>query len=325
MEKSNFDNLLEQYVNGQTSPEETRKIEVWLDVMKAEKGNDMELSPEDEEKLFKKITANMDNIDEIVHFRPENYKPRPFFLKGWFQIAATILLLVTSSLTILYFNYRGDSLIQYFAKSERDKLILNDGTIVWLTKNSKLNYFEKANEGIRQAELTGEALFEVAKDPDRPFTIECGNIKVKVIGTSFNVKTNTDHLELQVLTGKVNLSSIKDEKGVDVSSLEKVTYTTDGKIIERSSLKDSEIEEVIESTDYNMRFSNTEMKEVFQRIEKKFNARVSVENQHVNKCRLTADFTDKSLEQTMSMISQLLDIKYTIDKPEVKVSGKGCN
>jgi hypothetical protein len=51
---------------------------------------------------------------------------------------------------------------------------------------------------------------------------------------------------------------------------------------------------------------------------------VKVANPQLNKCRITADFTDQSLEKTLAMISELLDIEYTINGSTVAITGNGC-
>ena len=323
MEKSNLDRLLQRYLTGQVTEKERKKIEAWLDVMKAEKGNDLKLSESDDEKLFQKITNNIDNIDEIVSFRPENYKPRPFYLHTWFQIAATIFLLVAASFSIIYIKYRSPGVQEFFAINEREKVILNDGTIVWLNTGSKLVYYEKENE-VRHAELEGEALFEVAKDPNKPFMIDCGTMTVKVLGTSFNIKTKKNKIELELLTGQVHLSSKNDKTGIHVDPKQKVIYSSNGEV-EKLPWIEVEIKDIIATTEYNMQFENTTMDKVLDKIKKKFNADFTIENSQVNNCRITADFTDKSLDKTMSMISELLDIKYEIEKREVTITGNGCH
>ncbi len=323
MEKTDFDKLLDRYVTGDVSEAERIKIEAWLDVMKAEKGNDLRLSKEDEDTLFQKIKSNSGNLDEIISFRPENYRPRSFFRKHRLRIAATFLLVAVASYVIFNLANRSQPVFERTATAGTERLVLDDGSIVWLTQGSKLTYQEKSRPDTRYAALEGEGFFEVAKNPDMPFMVVCGSMTVKVVGTSFNVKTGPGHVELEVLTGRVNLSSTADTMGVDVSPMEKVVYSKDG-TVERFTLAEADVQTIIESTDYDMRFSNTTMDNVFARIEKKFATRVVVEDTVVNRCRMTADFTDQSLAKTMSMIAELLDIEYSIGRDKVTVTGSGC-
>ena len=84
--------------------------------------------------------------------------------------------------------------------------------------------------------------------------------------------------------------------------------------------------EVIRGTEYDMHFKDTGMKDVITRIEKKFNVAVSMKNERLKNCMITADFTDQSLEQTLSMISQVLDLQYEVtENGQVVLSGGGCD
>lgn len=68
------------------------------------------------------------------------------------------------------------------------KLILADGTKVWLNTQSHLVYPNIfPSKGPRVVELEGEAYFEVARNEKQPFIVKCGNMQTTVLGTSFNI------------------------------------------------------------------------------------------------------------------------------------------
>lgn len=295
-----------------------------MEVMKTEKNTELDISKEDEERLFQKITSNLDNLDEVITFRPHKSKLPTLFANRWLRVAASLLLLLVASYTIWYSLNANSKIEQTIAVNAIEKIILNDGTIVWLHKGSKLIYYQKTEAGIRHAELVGEALFEVAKDPNNPFAIVCGDITVRVIGTSFSLKTDKESIELKVLTGKVNLSSVADKTGVDIVPHEKAIYTKYGEI-EKISLSDDDVATITASTEYDMKFQNTSMEKVFEKIEKKFDVKLTIEIKQLIKCRVTGDFTDRSLESTFHMLSELMELDYKISGTTVAISGKGCD
>lgn len=69
------------------------------------------------------------------------------------------------------------------------KVKLADGTLVYLNSATRMKYPVKFDEKERKVYLSGEAYFEVAKDPERPFFVEMEGVEVRVYGTSFNVNT----------------------------------------------------------------------------------------------------------------------------------------
>ncbi|CAL1517223.1 FecR domain-containing protein [Chitinophaga sp. MM2321] len=79
------------------------------------------------------------------------------------------------------------------------KVVLSDGTKVWLNAASALQYPAVFNGAAREVLLTGEAYFEVAKDADKPFLVTVNDIQVQVLGTHFNVKAYTNDRQVTTL------------------------------------------------------------------------------------------------------------------------------
>lgn len=320
MEKSDFDRLLERYLNDDVTEQERIKIEAWLEVSKTNATDSLELSKEAEDRLFRMITGNLDNIDELATPAP---RAKPADVSRWaLRIAASLLVLAAVAYGVRYVQHETLETERVAVGDRVDKLILADGSLVWLRGDSKLVYYEKPDEGIRYSELQGEALFEVTKDPTRPFIIQCGDVRLKVLGTSFSVKTGADQLELKVLTGKVNLSNEKSDLTVDVAPNEQVIYH--GGVIEKQTLTKDVVAAVIENTEYDMAFSNVPMDEVFRKIEKKFDVKVRFANPAIGSCRITADLTDQSLESTLQMVTEVLGVEYSRDGRDVTFTGDGC-
>jgi ferric-dicitrate binding protein FerR (iron transport regulator) len=87
------------------------------------------------------------------------------------------------------------------------RLVLSDGTKVWLNAASSL-YFPTAFTGAdREVRLTGEAYFEVAKNIEKPFRVIAGGMEVKVLGTRFNVNAYADEAAVRtsLLDGSVRI------------------------------------------------------------------------------------------------------------------------
>lgn len=90
-------------------------------------------------------------------------------------------------------------------KGTRSSIILSDGSKVWLNADSKLEYTAHFEGNTREVCLSGEAFFEVAKNPQKPFIIHLAKGVIRVLGTSFNVRAydNEKVVETSVATGKV--------------------------------------------------------------------------------------------------------------------------
>lgn len=90
---------------------------------------------------------------------------------------------------------------------ERKEIALEDGTRITLNAASDLSYPSAFDTNTRVVRLTGEAFFDVAHDTGRPFIVETSTLRIKVLGTQFNVKAFEDGTVAQVtlVTGKVEV------------------------------------------------------------------------------------------------------------------------
>lgn len=314
MDKKKINRLLEQYQQGTLPQHEQELVEQWLDSLKKEDERKLNLSDTQVQAMLGDIRKRMDaQRSTTVRFHPA------FVLK----IAATFLVVALAGYilwTLLIFRKHS---VEYATRNEMKKVVLQDSSIVWLQPNSKLAYYEKRGEPGRFAELEGEGFFEVRKDPARPFTIQCDDRKVRVLGTSFNLRTDKGNLELKVVTGRVNVSSATDVQGIDVTPKQQLNYshTANHEIL---SLNEIEIARVTSRTEYNMKFDRTSMKDIAAKVRDKFGVMVNMDTVSLNTCTVTADLTDQSLRETIRMLAGVLDFEYEIKNGVVTLKGGGC-
>lgn len=146
---------------------------------------------------------------------------KSFLSYKMFRIAAVTLLFIALGGMIAYFGSNGlpgrKISVEASAVQSNIKIDLPDGSKVYLNRNSRLSYRTAfLNNSTRNVRLTGEAFFEIAHDPSKPFIIDAGKANVKVLGTSFNVITENADSEVEVFvkTGKVLLSDKSSDNSV---------------------------------------------------------------------------------------------------------------
>ena len=103
-------------------------------------------------------------------------------------------------------------------------LTLSDSTRVWLNADSRLEYPLAFSGNMREVKLKGEAYFEVAKDEHRPFFVQTGDVRIRVLGTSFNVTSYPEHekIETTLEQGRIQITNGKEQ--VDVVPGKQVVY-----------------------------------------------------------------------------------------------------
>ena len=310
MSKSNYDDLMERYVTGQVSRDEKEKIELWLEARKANGQVYDDLTDQDEERIFQKLTSRI-----AITANDADFKKKKRISPSWLVGIAAALAIISISFTLW---------LRYERSHAVNRQVLGDGTLVWLKGKSSLAYFEKQGGNVRSAALSGEALFEVAKDASRPFELSVGDYKIRVLGTSFNVKPSGGGIEVDVLTGRVNISSATDSVGIMVESNQKAFYNGKPDQVQ-VPLSEEEIRSAISRTEYDMDFNNVPLREVFEKIESKFAVTIEVSNDKIFNCKIRADFTDHSLESTLMLLSGAVPIEYKVVGNRVEITGNGCD
>ncbi len=94
------------------------------------------------------------------------------------------------------------------------KLVLPDGTTVWLNAASSLRYPTAFTDGTRTVEIEGQAYFEVAQNSNKPFMVQAGKTTIQVLGTGFDIMSYPDEKEQRttLVDGAVKVISGKTEK-----------------------------------------------------------------------------------------------------------------
>lgn len=125
-------------------------------------------------------------------------------------IAAVAAAIIISTLVVdrIFITSHEEGIFIVEAPSgEKSRIILPDGSIVWLNSSSQITYSSQFGEKNRSVRLDGEAYFEVNKKDNLPFTVKTSNYDVVVRGTKFNVSTYTEDMKVTttLMEGKVDV------------------------------------------------------------------------------------------------------------------------
>ncbi len=151
------------------------------------------------------------------------------------------------------------------------KIVLPDGSRVFLNAASSLRYPTRFSHSQRKVELIGEAYFEVAGDPAHPFIVETGAKTITVLGTTFNVKAYSDesYTQTTLLEGSIMLDPHGEGKARLMKPGEQATLENGRLIIRKTDSREA----VAWTTDL-FYFSNTNLREVAHQLQRWYNIEV---------------------------------------------------
>lgn len=209
--------VLARFMAGESPADEADEVRAWLaedparhDVLRA---LDRTLAPVaappaglDVEAALRRVHARMDAPETpVIPFRAPAVPRR--LPAPWLRAAAAVVLLLGAWFASQAVRGGGTTLMAYSTGvGERDSLRLPDGTMVILGPASRLALGGGYGEKTRDVELRGEALFDVAHDDARPFTVHAGGGWVRDIGTTFSVESDSAAgLRVVVTAGAVAL------------------------------------------------------------------------------------------------------------------------
>jgi ferric-dicitrate binding protein FerR (iron transport regulator) len=142
---------------------------------------------------------------------------RKFFLRIPYRYAAALLVMAGGLLLLWQQIHKGEKMMAKgnhtisAAPGSRTRAMLPDGSKVWLNAGSTLSYEDSFNGATREVILSGEAFFDVAKNSKAPFVVHIGNMDIRVLGTSFNVKLyeGDTAMETTLISGMVEVRPVK--------------------------------------------------------------------------------------------------------------------
>jgi ferric-dicitrate binding protein FerR (iron transport regulator) len=237
-----------------------------------------------------------------------------FFLqnRNW-AIAASLLLLMGLSFFV-YQSSINTITKQYATKpGEHAKIMLSDGTKIWLNAGSRLKYPAKFKGDTREVYLTGEAFFDVAKDKKHPFIIHTDKMDTKVLGTSFNVQAYPDHAtqEVSVLTGRVNVKSIVTQENVYVTPGQKVVFKSKSNKLQ--AFTDIPLNSISLWRKNIIVFEDAPLPEVIATINRKYNVTIEIGNKNLNNLKISAYFKELPVEQVVALVCNIINADYKLE------------
>ncbi|MCF6332713.1 MAG: FecR domain-containing protein, partial [Draconibacterium sp.] len=226
------------------------------------------------------------------------------------QAAAILILSFSLNFVFNYFiqtktpNTIAEQIVYQEVKAAfgtQTKLILADGSTVWLNSGSTLRFPASfLNMDERKVELNGEGYFEVTKNEEKPFIVNTSELDVKVYGTSFNVTAYEGYNSVTVALVKGKVSLLKNYVGgqkelIVLKPNEAVEYNSDEKKLYLST--NLHMEKYTGWKNGYIVFYGDPIDKVIQRLEKWYNVDIVAKDKSLHSFRFTATFIDESLEQ----------------------------
>jgi transmembrane sensor len=276
--------------------------------------------------------------------------PKSKSTKFIYPILASLFICGIVISALFYNDFKGHQLSDKNVKSEivtkngsRTKIQLPDGSTVTLNSSSKLTYSnENFGTSKREVFLTGEAYFDVTKNPSAPFIVHTNNMDVKVLGTAFNVKcypgertteTSLIHGSVEVMikdrneklmlkpNEKLVINNNNDISEDDPNSTA-LAYgkSTPKPIIEISQLSVFPNTRTIVETSWvenKLTFKNEKLEEIAAKMERWYNVTIIIKNKKLKNEILTGTFEKETIHQAIKALQVTSSFNYAVSNDTI--------
>lgn len=357
-QNNNIEYLLNRFKEKTISKEELRLLQSYFNLDRPgddlttyfdKVWNDRQLTSEnfDAEKNFAKIQSqiNSDSKNNLTG----NIKFRRFVIRT-VTIAAIFILGI--GVFSLYKLNKLESLAEISKKivtitvpyGSKSMVDLPDGSKVTLNSGSYLKYSANFGVNTRSVEFEGEAYFDVFKDKKTPFIVSTSGIHIKVLGTTFNVKSYPEdkNIETTLVTGAIEIFNDKNKKHstnhIYLKPNQKISIPKNNSShqeqIENINSEPVKILEItpksILETDINtanytawkdnkLVFDNERFSDIMIKMERWYDITIEIHSPEISDYRFSGKFEKETLQQSLEALSLIAPIRYKIIKDKVEI------
>ncbi|WP_289055916.1 FecR family protein [Carboxylicivirga marina] len=202
---------------------------------------------------------------------------------------------------------------------ESAEVVLPDKTHVWLSAGSHLVYPSTFDKKSRDIQLTGEALFEVEHNPNKPFHVATPNLIVEVLGTTFNVEAfdGAKYVNVTLVEGNVNIQSKERRVLTNLNPNQRASYNISTKSLDVKKME-TNYYSLWKKCIYSM--DDETLADIALRLERLYNVKIIFDNEEIREIKFSGSILkNKPIEQIMDVFKYTIGIDYQImlynDKP----------
>lgn len=329
MNNINFQALIIQQLSGEISPEDLTVLTEWkaADPANERLANDFALIWQQTGTYEKSFQPDLDNAYRRVQARIGESSPMRvgYIARHWQRVAAAAVLLTFAVWGLQQLQHQNDTEWRIVSASGRtEQITLQDGTKVWLRAGSELHYKpDYSSLPERKVRLTGEAYFEVAHDPARPFQVgldEKGG--VEVLGTAFDVCQTPERTSVLVRSGKVRFTPDGRTQSPVLEANQKAVFEKTARTLK--VMRAVSFNELAWQTG-GLEFVHTPMSQVIKDLETFYGVEIELTQASLADCPHSAPLTNAPIERVLEAMALVYHFNVENKGPGVfKLTGGDC-
>ncbi|WP_276369487.1 FecR domain-containing protein [Chryseolinea sp. H1M3-3] len=256
---------------------------------------------------------------------------KTFRLPLYFKVAASIAILIACSV-MLWTLKNNHTTVVTTSYGEVKAVTLPDQSIVMLNGNSTLTYEDSwDNRAAREVWIKGEAYFDIRhlnQDtafvmPSERFIVHGNGIDIRVLGTSFNVKSRRNKTNIALLSGKIEVS-YADSASVPSGGLvmmpgDYVEYSGQKLLIKKKLLRPHK---AATWTVREITFTDPSLNDIMETLQDNYGYAINVEDKDMMDMKIEGEISVTSIQELLSLVSTTLSIRVEESGKEIIITRK---
>ncbi|GGH18618.1 FecR family protein [Pedobacter zeae] len=337
MDQKSFYDLLSRYESGDCTEAEKLWVDQWYHNLNSRNFKDLP------SMALEEMQRNAWQHINTIERRPATTLKIKWLWPKVVIAASIVVAFFIAGLYLVNYNHAEQSfldenvdlnLISKTNESNQNVVIaLSDKSTVALKPKATIIYPKVFAANKRTVYLKGDAFFSVSKNPKKPFLVYNQKLVVRVLGTSFLVKSATDNLPAQVAvrTGKVHVEENQKSSLFDFSKkklAEPILLTPNqkgvfsehhlNKTLVSNPIPLAEAYNIPSSLSYN--FKEESVQEIFKTLSEAYGIEIKSDNEQISTYTFTGDLSKKGLYEQLDLICGTLSSKYSIQGTRIVVS-----
>ncbi len=246
--------------------------------------------------------------------------------QGVLKVAAVLIIGIVTGILVMFESKKTENQFYVAAapKGSVAEVILPDSTVIFLNTGSQIRYNMDGADNQREVFLTGEAWFDVAKNPEKPFVVHTAFYDVNVTGTIFNVKAyESDNMIATTLEeGVVSIHATGGFKLAEDVVLKPGEQATLNKNSKEFTIKKVNTKWYTSWKDNKLIFINTSLKELVVLLERRYGVEIEVVNSNILDLHFDGTIKNESIIEILNIMKTTLPIDYKITGQQIEIIGK---
>lgn len=323
MKHSAFKKIIRQYINGMSPTEARNRVEDFLRLT-------YKRSPFKSVELTRQRETLKETLWQGIQREIAQHKHKRRVYRNLVAVAAFIIILGAGGyIAGITLKHTPAMRVLQTGENQRKSITLADGSRIQMNAQSTLSFPERFTGDTREIALTGEAYFEVAKDPSRPFIITTADVTTTVVGTAFNIHAYAqEDIDVTVTEGKVKVAHLVTNVRGGKEQLilqpgEQALFS-----MQDSSLSKQKVD-VAYYTNWQLAEFNFDLipfNQVLQVLARAYHTKIDVTTLPAQEpCLIKARLPNNDgLEPMLIRLQKLVDFDYTFQNNILKIHNKGC-